>query len=368
MSKALRMPGLDGLRAISIVLVLLWHVRGTPGFVNGQFFLVLGDGAHLGVQIFFVISGFLITSLLLDEQGAAGHISLARFYVRRSLRIFPAFVAFLGAMYCAHVLGWIHLSTVDLLTAATYTVNYHVDRSWDVGHLWSLSVEEQFYLLWPLAMVLVTSRKGRVRITTAVLLLAPLVRVVMHLAIKSGPARDLEIFPAVADAIAAGCLMALVREDLLQREWYRRFTASGWVWLSFVPVLVINRFENFTVVNALGGPVQLVLLAVLIETSTRRNQGTMAKALNWGPIVFVGTLSYSLYLWQQPFMDRHCSAIYCSFPVNLVLAVACALASHLLLERPLVALRKRFASVSSESDRRDHPEPRVVAAGSPIES
>jgi peptidoglycan/LPS O-acetylase OafA/YrhL len=304
----------------------------------------LGDLAHLGVEIFFVISGFLITSLLLDEQGRSDRISLMRFYVRRSLRIFPAFFTYLGALYCAHVLGWLHLSTADLITAATYTVNYHVDRSWYVGHLWSLSVEEQFYLLWPLAMVTVASRTGRIRIAVAVLLLAPVVRIAMHVAITSGPARDLEIFPAVSDAIAAGCLMALLRNELLAREWYRRLTASGWLWLGLVPVLAINRYDGFTAVNALGIPIELALLAILIEAHTRREHGPVAKAFSWGPIVFVGTLSYSLYLWQQPFLNRHCSTIYCSYPWNIMLSIACALASHLLLERPFVGLRKRFAS------------------------
>ncbi|MFT3956336.1 MAG: acyltransferase [Piscinibacter sp.] len=338
------MPGLDGLRAFSIVLVLLGHLRGTQGFGSGPILAGLGDVAHLGVGVFFVISGFLITSLLLDEQDNTGGISLSRFYIRRSLRIFPAFFAYLAALYCGHVLGWIHLSTVDLLTAVTYTANYNVDRSWYVGHIWSLSVEEQFYLLWPLAMLLVTPRKRQVWVATAVLLVAPLVRIAMHVAIKSGPARDLEIFPAVSDAIAAGCLMALARGELLRHEWYRRITASGWIWLALVPVLAVNRFDNYTVVNALGSPFELGLLAILVEASSRRDHGPMAQVLNWGPVVFVGTLSYSLYLWQQPFLDRHCLTVYCTYPLNLVLAVACALASHLLLERPLLRLRKRFAS------------------------
>lgn len=351
MNGASRMPGLDGLRAFSILLVLLGHLRGTQGFGSGQVFVGMGDIAHLGVEIFFVISGFLITSLLLDEQEGTGRISLARFYVRRSLRIFPAFFAYLGALYCAHALGWIHLSTVDLLTAITYTVNYHVDRSWYVGHIWSLSVEEQFYLLWPMAMVIVATRRGRILLAVAVLLLAPLVRIAMHVAISSGPARDLEIFPAVSDPIAAGCVMALARERLLRHQWYRRITESGWVWLSLVPVFVINKFDNYTIVNALGSPLQLAILASLIEASTRRHRGPMAKVLNWAPVVFVGTLSYSLYLWQQPFLNRQCSTIYCSYPLNLALAIAFALASHLLLERPLIRLRKRFSSFPEDIDR-----------------
>jgi peptidoglycan/LPS O-acetylase OafA/YrhL len=349
-SKALRMPGLDGLRAISIVMVLLGHLRGTQGIGRGALAVWLGDLAHLGVQVFFVISGFLITSLLLSEQKAAGHISLQRFYLRRSVRILPAFFAYLLAIYVAHVIGWIHLSPADMWTAATYTVNYHVDRSWYIGHMWSLSVEEQFYLLWPLSMVMVATKGGRIRIAAAVFLFAPLVRVAMHALIKSGPARDLEIFPAVADAIAAGCLMGILREDLAQREWYRKLTASRWIWSGALLILAIHEFENYTVVNAVGVPIELAIIAILIETSTRRSEGFAARLLNWRPVVFVGALSYSLYLWQQPFLNHQCMQVFCAFPLNLLLAVACALISHRLFEQPFVGLRRRFAAPEARGD------------------
>jgi peptidoglycan/LPS O-acetylase OafA/YrhL len=365
MVSANRLPGLDGFRAISIVLVLIGHLHGTRGFGTFPALSTFGDLAHLGVQVFFVISGFLITTLLLEEQRRTGTISLKRFYIRRSLRIFPAFFAFLAALLGAQALGWIQLSTVDFVTAATYTVNYHVERSWYVGHLWSLSVEEQFYLLWPLAMVFVATRKGAVRIALLVFLAAPVVRVAMHVAIPSGPLRDLEVFPAVADAIAAGCLMALLRERLLQQDWYSRLTGSPWVWCCLAPVLAINKFRGYTIVDALGSPLALAALAMLIETGTRRVSGPVAAALNWRPVVFLGTLSYSLYLWQQPFLNRQCAATPCEFPINLGLAIACALASYFLLERPLVGLRGRFAATgpaAAETSRRARPRPSPATA------
>lgn len=354
MSDTTRIPALDGFRALSIILVLVGHLQGTRGFGRQQLWSIFGDLAHLGVQVFFVISGLLITSLLLEEQERTGTLSLRRFYIRRSLRIFPAFFFFLGALLGAQAMGWISLSTLDVVTAATYTVNYLVDRSWYVGHLWSLSVEEQFYLLWPFAMVCAKTRKQALVIAVTVFLMAPVVRVAMHVAIPSGPARDLEIFPAVADAIAAGCVMALTRGYWQQQEWYRRATASPWIWLALIPVLLVSKYKGFTAVDALGTPVSLALIAVLIDAGTRRVRGPVAAALNWRPVVFVGTLSYSLYLWQQPFLNRQCTADVCAFPLNISLAVVCALFSYFLLGRPLLGLRKRYAAPGSQFDRSRH--------------
>lgn len=252
------------------------------------------------------------------------------------------------------------MSALDVITAATYTVNYLADRSWYVGHLWSLSVEEQFYLLWPLAMVCARTRTQVLGIALAVFLAAPVVRVAMHVVVPIGPSRDLEIFPAVADAIAAGCVMALTREYWARQAWYQRLTASPWVWLALIPVLLVNRYKGFTAIDALGSPICLALIAVLIDAGTRRVRGPVATALNWRPVVFVGTLSYSLYLWQQPFLNRQCTADVCAFPLNILLAIMCALGSYYLLERPLLSLRKRYTASGPALDGSQHDARRSV--------
>ena len=148
--KVAHIPSLDGLRAISISLVLFGHLVGTRNF--GRPDPGLGDVAHLGVVVFLVISGFLITSLLLKEHAHTGTVSLKLFYARRSLRIFPASYAFLACVGLLWLGGTIHLRPADIWHAASYTVNYVENTSWEVAHLWSLSIEEQFYLLWPFAL------------------------------------------------------------------------------------------------------------------------------------------------------------------------------------------------------------------------
>ena len=138
-------PSLDGLRAFSIVLVLIAHVSLQYPWLR-RFVEHVGN---YGVRIFFVISGFLITGLLLKELTKTGRISLKSFYIRRTLRIFPAFYVYVLTVVILAWAGILILLPGDLLHAVTYTMNYHMVRSWWLNHMWSLSVEEQFYLLWP---------------------------------------------------------------------------------------------------------------------------------------------------------------------------------------------------------------------------
>jgi len=338
-----RIPSLDGLRAVSISLVLYGHLEGGHGFPSIGITRWFGDVAHLGVTVFFVISGFLITSLLMSERERTGTISLKNFYLRRTLRIFPAFYAFILALIAASVLGWIDLGGRDLAFALTYTVNYDADRSWNIGHLWSLSIEEQFYLLWPFVFLMLRERRA---VIAAVLAFAagPLVRLAMRLAFPAGsPWRDLEIFPAMADSIAIGCVLALLRPWLLEQAWYLRLTGSAWLAIVLVPlILAINSRLGYGLVDLVGSPILLVSIALLIEASTRRAQSLAGRFLNLPPVVFLGVLSYSLYLWQQPFLNRHLDTTPTSFPLNLALAFGCALLSYFLIERPLVGVRRRL--------------------------
>src|ERR1051325_5608649 len=120
-------PGLDGLRALSIGFVLISHLTGTAGFPHVLF---LGDLGNFGVRIFFIISGFLITDILLKEWRKNGKIALPRFYFRRILRLFPACYVFMAAVAFLAAKHWTHLERWDMLFGATYTMNYHETRGW----------------------------------------------------------------------------------------------------------------------------------------------------------------------------------------------------------------------------------------------
>ena len=153
-----RIPSLDGLRAVSILLVVVCHLAQTvdnplPGPRTWYF-----KGA-VGVDIFFAISGFLITTLLLRETERSGTVSISRFYLRRALRILPAFWVYIAVLALFDHVGWVHLMSRDWIAAITYTVNFFLPTAFPVRHIWSLSVEEHFYLIWPLLFALLGGKR-----------------------------------------------------------------------------------------------------------------------------------------------------------------------------------------------------------------
>ncbi|GAB3787934.1 acyltransferase [Dyella agri] len=353
-----RMPSLDGLRAISILMVCYGHLCGTRHFPISiaQYGRWCGDVAHLGVLVFFVISGFLITSLLMSEREATGGVSLKRFYLRRIVRIFPAFYAFVLVMAIATAAGMTQLSGRDFAYALTYTVNFEPDRSMQIGHLWSLSVEEQFYLLWPLTLRVLRGRRALLAAVAAICV-GPLVRFAMHEWIANVdphfPASMLTSFPAMFDYLAAGCALALLRPWLLTRAWYLCLTGSRWLLLAVPLVLLVNRMGSQPMAILLGSPVMNLCLALLIEASTRHARNLVGRFLNWRPVMFLGVLSYSLYLWQMPFLDHRSNAWMNAFPQNLMLVFLAALASYFLVERPFVRLRRRLRSGTDQGCNHD---------------
>jgi peptidoglycan/LPS O-acetylase OafA/YrhL len=343
-----RLPSLDGLRAISIVMVILGHLSGTRGF--RQVDLGIGNYAHLGVVVFFVISGFLITSLLISEEAARRRISLKLFYARRTLRIFPASYAYLITLSLLCCGGAIKLPLINLVCAFTYTINYLPNHAWQVGHLWSLSVEEQFYLLWPFGFAVLKARKGRWA-AICVMIVAVISRVANRLFLVGTPFHDLPMFPMVADSLATGCVLALSRNWLEKKRWYLQLFHPIPSILLVVVILWLNRLAGYTLVNVFGTSVINIAVGLLIHRSVYHHSDAVGKLLNWRPLTFVGVLSYSLYLWQQLFLDRSSMSSFNAFPQNVVLAVGAAFASYYLIERPLLGFRRRLRAKSITSSK-----------------
>jgi len=339
-----RIPSLDGLRAVSIVFVLFAHLSGTVGFALPVPRFVLGALAGLGVRVFFVISGFLITSLLLAEEQKTGTISLRDFYFRRTMRIFPPFYALVGLISAAAALGWVTLARHDVVAAMTYTTNYHHARSWYLGHAWSLAVEEQFYLLWPFLVKYLGSRRAA-RVALATVVAAPVLRLVLLVGFPSLRVGIGETFPTVADSIATGCLLACHRARLFEPApgASPRVALDGLgTWLATAVGLGAAFQPSAKLDCLLGQTATNLAIALVIERVVRFPDRAAGRLLNARPVVYVGTLSYSLYLWQQPFLDRHSTALVSRFPLNLGLAATCALLSFYLIERPALRLRSRI--------------------------
>ncbi len=220
----MRIHSLQGLRAICISFVVLAHVSGTQNCFHS---LVVERYGNLGVRIFLVLSGYLITTQLAKERTATGSISLKRFYARRAYRIFPAAYVFMLAAIATH---WKNLSGANIATALTYTVNYYPHSNHVLGHLWSLGVEEQYYLLWPLCLLLFF--RNRLWIVTAVVTAGPPIRILFWLLWgRSGLEHP---FPVFMDALAMGAAVALLEPRLMR---FQSTLASRW--FLFVPAVTI---------------------------------------------------------------------------------------------------------------------------------
>jgi len=342
-----RIPSLDGLRALSIAGVLLGHMAGTgtPAWLDAVVRNPYFDVAHFGVRVFFIISGYLITGLLIAEHERTGTISLKEFYFRRTLRIFPAYFALLGILGLLALAGIVSLTRSDFAHALTYTMNYAPNRSWDVGHLWSLAVEEQFYLLWPATILALGLRRGA-RVALAVLLLAPVIRVVEATVLPQLIPLIGNSFESTADSLATGCLLALWAVPLEQNALYRRLRDS-WTVILFLLVMSVASALRYRPGLLVGETLANVAVALLIARSVAHPTGAWGRLLNWRPMVVTGTLSYSLYLWQQLFLNRNAHSLPTSFPLNVVLACAFAVLSYRLVELPALRLRARLSRRSA---------------------
>jgi peptidoglycan/LPS O-acetylase OafA/YrhL len=313
-----RIASLDGLRAISILLVIVGHVCGHSGAATLL--------SSIGVHIFFVLSGYLITRLLLQERAQQGRINLVAFYRRRCFRILPA-----AMTYILLVALLVPSTRSGLVYALTYTVSYKLDGvSRLFEHLWSLSVEEQFYLLWPLALLLGFRRRGRIA------LCALLLPVGFRLACAANPATNTIAnlhfsFPGTMDSVAAGCLLAIYEPRIRERFGWMAHSGAIAIALPITAWTLDAALWNGKL-SALWGIVPVLLATWVFLLIERRDW-----ILNNPAASILGALSYSMYLWQQPFATAHTFPL----PVALLLLLIAAGVSYFVVEQPMIALGKR---------------------------
>jgi peptidoglycan/LPS O-acetylase OafA/YrhL len=231
-------------------------------------------------------------------------------------------------------------------------MNYHYVRSWWFGHIWSLSVEEQFYLLWPAVLLVFGVRKGLMS-AGIVILLAPLIRVAYWYLLPEQRVGIDEAFPTVCDALAAGCGLAGIRDWLSLQGSYLAFLRSRAFYVVPVLAFAANLLGNHPLFDYLiGQTVMNAALALTIDRFVRFPDSLVGRMLNLRSFEFIGVLSYSIYLWQQPFLNRHSEALAATFPLNVALVAAMALASYYSVERPFLQVRKRLqANVSIQETR-----------------
>ena len=320
-----RIPSLDGLRAVSVSLVLIGHLAR-----SGRIPQVLSVYAGSGVRMFFVISGYLITTILLSEHARTSTIHLREFYIRRAYRILPAagvFMVFALAVY------WREFRWIDVWAMVFYLLNYDGARPWMVGHLWSLGVEEQFYFLWPSALRKFYRHKTGVLL--AVVAIAPVYSAICHH--FKIPGGGYGTFPAVADNLAVGCLLGIFHTKIPKINVSAALAMLvAVVLIPYYPANTPARtlFELFVLWPVMNCSMAGILLHVV---------RTPYRMLNIAPVVWLGKISYSLYLWQQPFFFAPAGQP----GYRLLLGVGLAGASYYLVEQPVLALRERRVAAAS---------------------
>jgi peptidoglycan/LPS O-acetylase OafA/YrhL len=341
-----RIPSLDGLRAVSIAIVLAAHAAETQNLRFEPYSHALYAFGAFGVKVFFVISGFLITTLLLNEERKRGRISLGMFYFRRTFRIWPVAYAFILVIALMSAFGLTQIPKHNLIYALTFTMNHVRNGAWVTGHLWSLAVEEQFYLVWPLVFLL-TGYRARVIACMSIVIAAPLLRIgTLIYAPDIYQAMESSLL-YLGDAIAIGCLLALLAGQLSKGERAKRFFESRWFFL--VPIMAVAMYATLQSSLwpkfhlAIGNTISLLCIAATIWRVICW-QDWATRILNSRVFVFVGILSYSLYVWQQIFLDETGRFWINRFPQNLVLAFLAAIFSYYVVETPFLRLRERLSS------------------------
>lgn len=329
-----RLPALDGLRAVSILLVIFSHVLQTYDWAQTVPFVWRLTPGATGVSVFFVISGYLITTLLLREQVQSGRISLKGFYLRRFFRIVPAYLVFVAAVALLKIGGVLAVQGQHFAAALFYVTNY-VPVDWPLLHTWSLSVEEQFYLLFPL--LLIHSKRSTLTTVLCLTLGLSIVARLLNLVLGLWPIDATYSFEGRADQLAFGCLCAVFQQQAphtLQNRLARVALPVSALLLCIATALPVGTTRSMVFNTLIGLAVGLV-----IHACTLRPTNWLTRLLSAKPLQMIGLMSYSLYLWQQIWLTPE---LQITLPAALAGALASGTASYWLVEKPGLRLRQRL--------------------------
>ena len=351
-----RIPTLDGWRAVAIIAVILSHSRHLiePG---GTFPAATLDAIlawfRLGVDLFFAISGFLITTLIVREQQASGGFSLRQFYTRRVFRILPLVLTYLLILAIAKV--WIPAIAQPWEFGSTLLLcrNYFMHRSGGVAtnHFWSLSIEEHFYLLWPIILGIWGARRGMV----AAVIGAIVVAAWRALDARTGLFRGLVgVDPGAlfrtdtrCDALLWGAVAGLVAPRM--RDLAARWSGVPWSPLLLAVLVAWIHWDLPVLSSALA-----VAFPLIVLSTTLRPECATSHLLETGPLRWIGQRSYSMYIWQTLFLQvdqisfsRKAGAspigAVARYAIDLALIALTSELTHRVIEKPAQKYGKRLA-------------------------
>ena len=360
-------PSFDAVRGISATMVVFAHLGLLPR-----------QAGALGVAIFFVLSGFLITWLLLKEFERTDGISLRDFYARRALRLFPAFYVFWLVCVKLAMIRGTAFDRGEVLSSFFYMGDYwfalvpgHAGAEHIMGQTWSLGVEEKFYLLWPFLVLSLARRPRTLAKVAAGIIVATLGYRIAMWSFASVPADYLRYaFESRFDNLLIGCLVAIaIRENLAARV-FDGLTRSAWLLVPTVGALLasvaIEQVKGNGYHYMLGMTVDAILIATILMQLVAVVSRPSWRWLEWRSLRYGGRLSYSIYLYHVPAIafsmywlrdSRWSIQVAGALTLTAVLAVA----SYQLVEVPFLSLKKHFSREPRRVDAADgEPIPAIV--------
>jgi peptidoglycan/LPS O-acetylase OafA/YrhL len=336
------LPGLDGLRGVSIIIVILSHF-----FVHTRY--AKSITGSIGVWTFFVISGFLITTLLIKEKITTGNISLKKFYIRRLFRIIPVAYLFIVVLLVINYFQHLGIGKMPFIAAALFLKNLpvHIFSSWYLGHFWSLSVEEQFYLTFP--FILVYSFRNYLKVIIGLIIIIPIIE---YLGLNNiGVFYTNRIVHVIAFVIInlLGNSVCILLGSLTSVLLFKKIIVIKDTFLTrylglilfVLAILLCTETSPIFISNA-----EILLFPILIGLVIVFNlnpNGIFTKILGNKVLVYLGILSYSLYIWQQLFDNSQAWIIHSnSALLHAIVLFIVANASYYLYERSFLKLKNRF--------------------------
>jgi len=353
------MPQLDALRAFAVLAVMVHHFLPVDRYLKGDY-LTLG---LLAVRLFFVLSGFLMTGILLGYRRDEPRNALRRFYFRRVLRIFPIYYLTLFVAMALQVRSIQQGAIWHLTYLSNFVAPFHPEWMGPASHFWTLAVEEQFYFVWPFIM-LFTPRKHLAKVIIGTIALAVIFRaVVLWTLVIPNEAAGVFTF-ATLDSLGGGALLALLRyeEKLRPRipALMKLFLIAGIAILALTTFGYVYQIGFRVVYTLLTFGVSLVFV-VLIEKTSRGFNGRAKSVMEHPIILYIGKISYGLYVYHNFMLaivlyylvktgighDYRLIA-----PLSTLLTFATAITSWHLIERPLSQLKNKFSFAHRSSPRR----------------
>jgi peptidoglycan/LPS O-acetylase OafA/YrhL len=336
-----RLPGLDGIRALAILMVLFAHF--IPKSTSNIVLKTLSQNGGYGVEIFFVLSGFLITSLIIREEQKTNIFSIRNFYIRRTVRIFPPLITYLFILIFLTYLGSRKITGLDFTVSLLFLRNYFGECQ-STEHIWTLSIEEQYYIFLPLIFILFKDNKNRlIFLICTVSILSPWRQYCCSMPETNWRRTDLKFEP-----LLLGSIIAILRNSLSSKILTNGFFSSVWAVLFSLAIIALSykatKYDglglNFIRISAVYISIGLIINALASGKVT-----LISSILTIGPIVWLGRISYSLYLWQQlfsPFDNRTDYSWYTLFPQNILLAFCTGSLSFYCIEVPINKIRSKL--------------------------